>query len=157
LWNPSLLPTATFRFDSRTWSVTRQPADGRDANSRATRYREHRDPALPGRADQGSPGRAFVPVRQVAPRRADMKPPWTTQLASDVVRDGLGLELLDTPYRVVAEVFRCDADHTVTIRQFEDGIPADVLDDFVRDARERLGPFEDGSPLPVTFAVERAV
>lgn len=46
-----------------------------------------------------------------------MKPPWTTQLASDIVRDGLGLELLDTPYRVVAEVFRCDADHTVTIRR----------------------------------------
>ena len=88
--------------------------------------------------------------------RADMKPPWTIQLASDIVRDGLGLELLETPYRVVAEVFRCDADHTVTIRLFEDGIPADVLQDFVRDARGRLDPFEDGSPLPATFGVESA-
>jgi hypothetical protein len=84
-----------------------------------------------------------------------MKPPWTTQLASDVVRDGLGLELLGEPYRVAAEVFRCDVDHTVTIRLFEDGIPDDVLEEFVRRARERLDPFEDGTPLPANFRMGR--
>jgi len=86
-----------------------------------------------------------------------MKPPWTMQLASDVIRDGLGLELLGDPHRVVAEVFRCDADHTVTVRVFEDGIPDGVLDELVERARERLDPFEDGTPLPSTFGKERAV
>jgi hypothetical protein len=79
------------------------------------------------------------------------------QLASDVVRDGLGLELLGEPYRVAAEVFRCDADHTVTIRVFEDGIPEDVLEELVQRARVRLDPFEDGALLPGTFGMERGV
>jgi hypothetical protein len=76
------------------------------------------------------------------------------QLASDVIRDGLGLELLVEPYRITAEVFRCDAEHTVTIRLFEDGIPRDVLDELIQHARERLDPFEDGTPLPATFREE---
>ncbi len=79
------------------------------------------------------------------------------QLASDVVRNGLGLELLGEPHRVAAEVFRCDADHTVTVRLFEDGIPDDVLYELVERARERLDPFEDGTSLPATFDMERAV
>ena len=86
-----------------------------------------------------------------------MKVPWKMQLASDVVRDGLGLELLGDADCVAAEVFRCDADHTVTIRLFESGIPEDVLEELVLRARERLDPFEDGTPLPVTFDSERAV
>jgi hypothetical protein len=76
-----------------------------------------------------------------------VKPPWKVQLASDVVRDGLGLELLGEPHRVAAEVFRCDADHTVTIRVYEDDIPDDVLRELVERARERLDPFEDGTAL----------
>ena len=40
-------------------------------------------------------------------------------MASDVIRDGLGLELLDITGAVRAEVFRCDADHTVTVSHFE--------------------------------------
>ena len=79
------------------------------------------------------------------------------QLASDVIRDGLGLELLGDPYRVAAEVFRCDADHTVTVRVFEDGVPDDVLEELVQCARERMQRFEDGTPLPATFRTERAV
>jgi hypothetical protein len=86
-----------------------------------------------------------------------MKAPWKLQLASDVVRDGLGLELLGDPYRVAAEVFRCDADHTVKLRVFEDDIPGDVLEELVVRARARLDRFEDGTPLPATFATERAV
>jgi hypothetical protein len=76
-----------------------------------------------------------------------VKPPWKVQLASDVVRDGLGLELLGEPHRVAAEVFRCDADHTVTIRVYEDDIPDDVLRELVERASERLDPFEDGTAL----------
>jgi hypothetical protein len=76
-----------------------------------------------------------------------VKPPWKVQLASDVVRDGLGLELLGEPHRVAAEVFRCDADHTVTIRVYEDDIPDDVLRELVERAPERLDPFEDGTAL----------
>jgi hypothetical protein len=86
-----------------------------------------------------------------------MKTPWKMQLASDVIRDGLGLELLGEPHRVAAEVFRCDANHIVTVRLFEDDIPDDVLEELVARARERLDPFEDGTPLPVTFDIERAV
>ena len=40
------------------------------------------------------------------------------QVASDVVRDGLGLELLDPTGNVVAEVFRADADKTLHINTF---------------------------------------
>jgi hypothetical protein len=86
-----------------------------------------------------------------------MRGPWTMQVASDVLRDGLGLELVGFPYRVAAEVFRCDADHTVTLRTFEDGLPDDVLQTLVVRARECLGPFEDGMPLPATFGFERSV
>src|SRR4051794_1065006 len=48
----------------------------------------------------------------------DMTPGFRIQLASDIVRDGLGVELLDSDDRVVAEVFRCDADNTVIVRTF---------------------------------------
>lgn len=80
-----------------------------------------------------------------------MKPPWRLQLASNVILDGLALELLGEPYRIVAEVFRSDADHTVTISVFEYGVPPDVLEELVQRARELLDPFEDGTPLPATW------
>ena len=76
------------------------------------------------------------------------------QVASDIVRDGLGLELVVEPNRVAAEVFRCDADHAVRVRLFEDGIPTEVLDELIQRARERLGSFEDGTPLPAMFQWE---
>jgi hypothetical protein len=85
-----------------------------------------------------------------------MTPPLKTQFASDVIRDGLGLELLDDSGNVVAEVFRCDANHTVTIRVFTANVPADVIEELIARARSGLGPFEDGTPLPDVFAVERA-
>jgi hypothetical protein len=85
-----------------------------------------------------------------------MTPPWKTQWASDVIRDGLGLELLDGSGNVIAEVFRCDADHTVTTRVFAANVPANVIAEFLDHARSGLGPFEDGAPLPDVFAVERA-
>ena len=85
-----------------------------------------------------------------------MPPPWKTQWASDVDRDGLGLELLDGSGKVVAEVFRCDADHTVTTRIFAANVPPRVIEELTERARSGLGTFEDGTPLPRNFVFERA-
>jgi hypothetical protein len=70
-----------------------------------------------------------------------------TQIASDIVRDGLGVELINADERVVAEVFRCDADHTVSVRTFED-VPLHIIEWLLTVSRNRLGEFEDGMPLP---------
>lgn len=76
------------------------------------------------------------------------------QLASDVIRDGLGLELLRAD-RVVAEVFRCDANRSLTVTTFDQNIPLTAMEAFIAMARVRLADFEDGSPLPA--AVDRPV
>lgn len=75
---------------------------------------------------------------------------WSIQMASDVIRDGLGVELLDATRAVRAEVFRCDADHTVTVSHFGGGEapPADVVEWYYAEAARRLDRFEDDSPLP---------
>lgn len=70
------------------------------------------------------------------------------QIASDVIRDGLGVELVDSIGKVLAEVFRCDADHSLTISLFADGLPFPLIEKLVLMARSELGAFEDGSPLP---------
>ena len=74
---------------------------------------------------------------------------WSTQVASDIVRDGLGVELLDSKNQVVAEVFRCDADHTVSFTQYVEQVPLHAIELLIDRAKERLDPFEDGTPLPV--------
>jgi hypothetical protein len=74
---------------------------------------------------------------------------WSLQVASDVIRDGLALELLDDQGRMRAEVFRCDADHTVTVTHFDaEPIPPQILVWYHTEAARELDPFEDGSPLP---------
>lgn len=70
-----------------------------------------------------------------------------TQFASDIVRDGLGVELLGPDDRIVAEVFRCDADHTLTVRTFE-GVPIQIIEELLAFSRAELERFEDGTPLP---------
>ena len=72
---------------------------------------------------------------------------YSLQIASDLDRDGLGCELIDATQAFVAEVFRCDADHTVTVSGKLDGIPLAVVDWYLAEAKRRLDPFEDGSPL----------
>jgi hypothetical protein len=74
---------------------------------------------------------------------------YTIQLASDVVRDGLGVEMLDASGRVVAEVFRCDAVEEVTLEIFEASLAPGVVDELVAHARTRLGTFESGAPLGI--------
>jgi hypothetical protein len=72
---------------------------------------------------------------------------YKTQVASDIIRDGLGIELLNERGEVVAEVFRCDKDKTVIVSTFSNGIPLAALEIMLERAKVRLEPFEDGTPL----------
>ena len=80
---------------------------------------------------------------------------FTTQIASDVNRDGLGVELLDAAGEVIAEVFRSDANHTVTLTTFDNDVPLYAIEQLIKRARVVLDPFEDGTPL--TGAADAAV
>lgn len=79
--------------------------------------------------------------------------PFRTQIASDVIRDGLGVELLAGD-RVVAEVFRCDANHSFSITTFGNDLPLVAVEQLIARARRDLGPFEDGALLPVADETE---
>jgi hypothetical protein len=70
------------------------------------------------------------------------------QFAANVVRDGMGLELTDERWNPLAEVFRCDANNTLTISLFAEGLPFTEIERLVLMARKELGSFEDGTPLP---------
>lgn len=78
--------------------------------------------------------------------------PFGKQTASDVIRDGLGVELLHGG-NVVAEIFRCDADHSLIITTFGNDLPLVAIEEFIAEARIRLQQFEDGTPLPTTIPV----
>jgi hypothetical protein len=73
--------------------------------------------------------------------------PFTTHVASDINRDGIGIELLSAG-EVVAEVFRFESDHTLTITTYNHDLPLVALESLILRARQALGPFEDGSALP---------
>jgi hypothetical protein len=72
---------------------------------------------------------------------------YTTQVASDINRDGVGVELLSETGEVVAEVFRSDRDHTVLVNTFSFDVPLRALELLLARANERLNPFEDGTGL----------
>lgn len=73
---------------------------------------------------------------------------WSVQLASDIIRDGLGVELLDSEGDTVAEVFRSDTDHTVVVDTFDNAIPIAVFSWYIDVAKRDLGnTFEDGVPI----------
>ena len=72
---------------------------------------------------------------------------YSTQVASDVTRDGLGVELLDESGDVMAEVFRSDRDRTVIVTTFNYDIPLKAMELMLTRARERLEPFISGEPL----------
>ena len=74
--------------------------------------------------------------------------PFRKQVASDIVRDGLGVELLSGD-QVVAEVFRSDPDHSLIVTTFDNHVPLVAIEELVAVARDRLREFEDGTPLPV--------
>ncbi|MDR4307944.1 hypothetical protein IHQ68_15080 [Chelatococcus sambhunathii] len=69
------------------------------------------------------------------------------QVASDIHRDGLGLELWENE-EMVAEVFRCDADNSLSFSCWKIDIPFVHVERMVKLARTRLGEFENGEPLP---------
>ena len=70
------------------------------------------------------------------------------QIASDIIRDGLGVELIDADGTVLAEVFQCDADHSLKVALFCDVLPFLQVEKLVQMAREELVSFKDGTPLP---------
>ena len=69
------------------------------------------------------------------------------QVASDVIRDGLGLELIAEDNRVLAEVFRHDLSHRLTVTCYEQDIDLSLLETLITRARQELEPFEDGTSL----------
>ena len=72
---------------------------------------------------------------------------YTTQVASDVGREGLGIELLDQTGQVVAEVFRSDREGTAVVNTFSYDLPLQAIEALIAQAKERLDPFENGTPL----------
>ena len=70
------------------------------------------------------------------------------QFASDIVRDGLGVELIDGDFHVHAEVFRCDKNDTVIFSAFSSDIPFVQIERLIAAARAELPPFEDGKAFP---------
>ncbi len=78
---------------------------------------------------------------------------YSTQVASDVTRDGLGVELIDENGDVVAEVFRSDRDRTVIVSTFNYDIPLTEMERLISRAKERLGPFTDGAALESALTV----
>jgi hypothetical protein len=70
------------------------------------------------------------------------------QVASDVIRDGLGVELIEADGNVVAEVFRCDADNSLTVTLYAEAVPFAHIEKLVGMVRKNLGEFEDGTRLP---------
>jgi len=78
---------------------------------------------------------------------SDLRDGWETQLASDIDRDGMGLELLDPSDAVAAEIFRSDREKTVIVTTFNNDISVEIVDLYYREALSRLDPFEDGVPF----------
>lgn len=76
------------------------------------------------------------------------------QIFSDVIRDGLGIELLGPDRTVLAEVFRCDADNTLKISLFAEDVPFIEVEDLILMARKELACFEDGAPLPAPVTLQ---
>lgn len=74
--------------------------------------------------------------------------PFYQIVASDIVRDGLGVELT-AEGETVAEIFRGDADHSLIINTFKNEVPLVAIEELIAAARAKLGEFEDGTPLPV--------
>ncbi len=79
------------------------------------------------------------------------------QVASDAVRDGLGVELLDEAGDVIAEVFRSDREHTVILTTFGNDVPLDAVLRLINYALQRLDPFFDGTPLTTVVSASAVI
>ena len=68
---------------------------------------------------------------------------YTTLMASDIQRDGMGLELhwsVQGQDSVVAEIFYSDADQTWTLNTFDCVVPLELIDELIAEAKHRLPP-----------------
>ena len=66
---------------------------------------------------------------------------YTTLVASDIQRDGIGLELhwhYGSQDNVVAEVFASDADGSWIVNTFDCDIPLELLEELISEAKQRL-------------------
>ena len=70
-----------------------------------------------------------------------------TQVASDIIRDGIGVELLDANGEVIAEIFRSDQTNCVFVTTFGEEVPLEGLAQAIRRFRERFTHFEDGTAI----------
>jgi hypothetical protein len=67
---------------------------------------------------------------------------YTTLVASDVQRDGIGLELhwhWQSQDNVVAEVFFSDEAGKWTLNTFDCDVPLELIEQLISEAKERLG------------------
>jgi hypothetical protein len=67
---------------------------------------------------------------------------YSTVLASDLQRDGMGLELQQDG-RVVAEVFHSDVSGEFTISLFVENIPLSIIEQLISEAHIRLVPVQE--------------
>lgn len=75
---------------------------------------------------------------------------YTSLVASDVQRDGIGLELhwhSGSQAQVVAEVFFSDETGAWTVNTFDCDIPLELLEELIVEAKSRLGKEEPNQPV----------
>jgi hypothetical protein len=82
--------------------------------------------------------------------------------SSDLERDGMTLELVEAAggEELAAEVFASDRDRTLTLTTFGGPVDVAVVEALIEEARMRLAPFEDGTPLSeaaATGTIERGI
>ncbi|HTR42689.1 MAG TPA: hypothetical protein VMH87_13840 [Pseudomonadales bacterium] len=66
---------------------------------------------------------------------------YSTVIASDLQRDGMGLELYRDG-KLIAEVFYSDATGKFTISLFEKNLPMPVIEDYIAEAHTCLPPVQ---------------
>lgn len=76
------------------------------------------------------------------------------QIAGNVHEDCLSVELLDNG-NMVADVSRYDRRNELKINTYGNDIDVVVLEEFIRFARLKLEPFEDGSALKTAHVTQR--
>jgi len=67
---------------------------------------------------------------------------YSTVLASDLKRDGMGLELQRDGH-VVAEVFHFDESGEFTLTLFAESMPLPIIEQLISEARVALAPIQE--------------
>lgn len=70
---------------------------------------------------------------------AELAPEYHTLRASDIIRDGIGLELYHSKSgKLLSEIFHSDITHEMTLSTFEPDIPLDIMERFIQRAKTDL-------------------